>query len=246
MRIVRRKLRFVCGAVVRAPRVGVTASRTKEGAHRVTESMTNALALAGAELVMLDYPLDEVEIGRLMGTLDGVIFAGGPDVHPRYFGQPIDPYCGEIDEERDVLEMYLMKRVMQTGIPALGVCRGMQVMNIALGGSIYQDVVYSMGLVHRQPEGIRYFHDVIFSGDTALRAWAGSERYPVNSYHHQAVDRLADGLVPAAYAPDGLLEAFERPASRFFVGVQWHPEVSYSADAFSRRIFERFLEACRG
>lgn len=230
-----------------APRIGVTASRTKENpdVHRVTENMTRAMALAGAEMITLDFPLNKEEIDRIFPTLDGVIFAGGPDTHPKYYGQEIDPYCGEINEERDELEMYLMKLVMAADLPALGVCRGMQAINVALGGTLHQDVVHHLGLIHRQPEGTRYFHDIIFEGDSVLRSLVPSARYPVNSYHHQAVDRLADGLVATAYNPDGLIEAYERPASRFLMGVQWHPEVSYTADSFSRKIFARFLEACR-
>lgn len=231
---------------MRAPRVGVTASRTKDdpNVHRVTENMTRAVAAAGAEMITLDFPLDEAALETILPTLDGIIFAGGPDVHPKYFGQEVDPHCGTINEERDVLELYLMKWAMEKDIPVLGVCRGMQLINVALGGTLDQDVVHHLGLVHRQPEGIRYFHDVIFEGDSRLRRLVSSARYPVNSFHHQAVERLADGLTATAYNPDGLIEAYERPASRFLMGVQWHPEVSYFADSFSRKIFQIFLEAC--
>ena len=230
-----------------APRIGVTASATKEDAsiHRVPENLTRTMELAGAEMITLDYPLNKEEINRIFPTLDGVIMAGGPDVHPKYFGQEIDPYCGTIAEDRDVMELYVMKRVMEADMPVLGVCRGMQLINIALGGTIHQDVVHHMNIVHRQGEGIRYWHDIVFEGESMLRRLVPSEHYPVNSYHHQAVDALADGLIPTAYSPDGLIEAYERPASKFLMGVQWHPEVSYTADSFSRKIFARFLEACK-
>ena len=248
MRIVQRKLRFVCGEGMSALRIGVTASRTKESpdVHAVTVRMTEAVARAGAEMITLDWPHNEQELEKLLPTLDGIILAGGPDMHPRHFGQEIDPYCGEINEERDLLELYLMKWAMEKDIPVLGVCRGMQVINVALGGTLHQDIVHHLGLVHRQGDGVRYFHDVIFSGESRLSALVPSERYPVNSYHHQAVDRLADGLIATAWSPDGILEAYERPASRFVMGVQWHPEVSYTIDSFSRKIFAAFLEACRG
>lgn len=242
-----RKLRFVCGKGMSALRIGVTASRTNEdpNVHRVTKNMTNAMAATDAEMITLDFPLNQAEIDRIFPTLDGIIFAGGPDVHPRYFGQEIDPYCGEINEERDILELYLMEKTMQADLPALGVCRGMQLINIALGGTLHQDVVHHLNIVHRQPEGTRYYHDVIFEGESILRSLVPSTRYPVNSFHHQAVDRLADGLIATAYNPDGLIEAYERPASRFLMGVQWHPEVSYFEDSFSRKIFSAFLDACR-
>ena len=232
---------------MRPPRIGVTASTTKEdkNIHRVTQNMTKSVAAAGADMITLDFPLDAADLERVLPALDGVIIAGGPDMHPKYFGQEIDPYCGTITEDRDIMELYVMKWAMENDIPVLGVCRGMQLINVALGGTLHQDVVHHMGIVHRQSEGMVYWHDAVFEGDSMLRRLVGSERYPVNSYHHQAVDALADGLVATAYNPDGLIEAYERPASRFLMAVQWHPEVSYFKDSFSRKIFDRFLEACR-
>lgn len=231
---------------MRPLRIGVTASRTKEdpNVHRVTVNMTKAMAATGAEMVTLDYPLNIEEMERVFPTLDGVIIAGGPDMHPKYYGQEIDPYCGEPDEERDELEVYLIHKAAAADLPMLGVCRGMQVINAALGGTLHQDVVHHMGIVHRQPEGILYYHDILFDGDSVLRRLVSSERYPVNSFHHQAVNRLADGLKATAWNPDGLIEAYEKPGARFLMGVQWHPEVSYFNDSFSRRIFSVFLEAC--
>lgn len=230
-----------------APRVGVTPSRSKENPelHQVTANMLKAIELAGGEAVVLDYPMDEKTLPAVLDTLDGLILAGGPDVHPRYFGQEIDPNCGEICEDRDILELYLMKWAMERDVPVLGVCRGAQVINIALGGDIHQDLVHNQGLVHRQDASMRYFHDVVFEGDSMLRRMVPSKRYPVNSYHHQAVRRVADGLVVTACAPDGVVEAFERPASRFLMGVQWHPESSYAADHLSREIFRAFMDACK-
>ena len=232
---------------MRPLRIGVTASATKEdpNVHRVTVNMTNSLRAAGVDLVTLDFPLDKADIDKVLPALDGLIMAGGPDVHPKHYGQEVDPYCGAINEPRDELELYLMKWAMETDIPVLGVCRGMQMINVALGGTLHQDVVHHMGILHRQTEGMLYWHDVIFEGDSMLRRLVPSVRYPVNSFHHQAVDRLADGLIATAYNPDGLIEAYERPASRFLMAVQWHPEVSYMKDSFSRKIFEAFFEACR-
>jgi len=230
-----------------ALRIGVTPSRSSEdpALHRVTERMVYAVEAAGGEVVALDYPLDISVLEKVLPGLDGLILAGGPDMHPRYFMQELDPHCGKIDEERDELEIYLMKWAMERDIPLLGVCRGMQVINIALGGDIFQDIVYSKGLIHRQDSDMTYFHDVIIEEGTLLRSLIPSQRYPVNSYHHQAVDRVADGLIVSAAAPDGIIEAIERPASRFLLGVQWHPETSYRADVFSRRIFDAFMKACR-
>ncbi len=228
-------------------RIGVTPSRKKEDIsyHYVTERMMQAVEASGGEVVMLDYPMNEKALAPTLDTIDGLILAGGPDMHPKYFSQELAPYCGEIIEERDILELYLMEWAVKKDVPTLGVCRGMQVMNIALGGDIFQDIVHSQGLVHRQSDTMRYFHDVNIMGDSILRSLIPSVRYPVNSYHHQAVDRVAEGLIVSAVAPDGIIEAIERPASRFMLGVQWHPEISYFKDVFSRRIFKAFMKACQ-
>ena len=231
-----------------ALRIGVTMNRRKDdpSLHWVTPNMVNAVTSAGAEIVGLDYPAREEELLSILPTLDGLILAGGPDVHPRYFGEEIDPHCGLIVEDRDEMELFLTRWAFEHDFPTLGVCRGMQVMNIALGGNIWQDIVHPLGLVHRQTDDMRYFHDVIFEGEGILRGLVSSDRYPVNSYHHQAVKRVADGLTATAHAPDGVIEAIEQKDMRFFLGVQWHPESSYCADSFSKKIFAAFLGACRG
>lgn len=228
-------------------RIGVTPSGVRDcpGEVRVTVNMVHALEASGAEVVTLYYPMDKAAIDAVLPTLDGLVMAGGPDIHPRYFGQEPDPHLGEVVDARDELEIYLMKWAMETDIPTLGVCRGCQVINVALGGTLHQDLVHNQGLIHRQGEGIRYWHDAIFEGQSILRSIVPSDRYPVNSYHHQAVDRLAEGLIATAYSNDGVIEAYERPASRFLLGVQWHPESSFDADFLSREIFRVFLDACR-
>lgn len=228
-------------------RIGVTPSAVKDspGEVRVTANMVHAVEASGAEVVTLYYPMDKSVIDATLPTLDGLIMAGGPDVHPRHFGQEPDPNLGVVTEERDELELYVMKWAMETDIPVLGVCRGCQLINVALGGTLHQDLVHNQHMIHRQGEGIRYWHDVVFEGPSVLRSLVPSDRYPTNSFHHQAVDRPADGLVVTAYSANGVIEAFERPASRFLMGVQWHPESSFDADFLSREIFRVFLDACR-
>lgn len=230
-----------------ALRIGVTVNRREEdhSVHYVTEKMVHAVEASGAVVVPIDYPMNRETLPALLDSIDGLILAGGPDVHPKHFGEEVDPHCGVIVEERDELELYLARWAAEKDFPTLGVCRGMQVMNIALGGDVWQDIVHRLGIVHRQTNDIRYFHDVVFDGESILRTLTPSVRYPVNSYHHQAVRRVADGLTVTAHTPDGLIEAFEKKGARFFMGVQWHPESSYDHDGFSRKIFAAFMKACR-
>lgn len=227
-------------------RVGVTPSAVKDNParHEPTADMLRSMVASGIEPVTLDYPMNRETLPSVLSTLSGLIFAGGPDVHPRHFGQELDPNIGTIVEERDELELYLMDWALARRLPILGVCRGMQLINIALGGTLHQDLVHNQGLVHRQTSDMVYFHDVIFEGPSMLREMVSSERYPVNSYHHQAVDRIADGLAITARAPDGVIEAYEGTGEQFILGLQWHPEDTYERDALSRRIFQRFVRAC--
>lgn len=247
MRRMQRKLRGMRGQTMSALRIGVTVNRRQEdhSVHYVTEKMIYAVEASGGEVVPLDYPMKPEMLTPALASIDGLILSGGPDVHPRHFGEEIDPYCGEIIEERDELELFLAHWAVENDVPTLGVCRGMQVMNIALGGDIWQDIVHPLGLIHRQEDDVRYFHDIVLEGNGFFRKMIASERYPVNSYHHQAVRRLGAGLTAAACAPDGIVEAIEKKDARFFVGVQWHPEISFSADSFSRKIFDAFMAACR-
>lgn len=243
----RRKLRSLREESMRTVRVGVTPSLGKidPAQHAPTSDMVHSMVSSGMEPVVLDYPMNEKELLPVLDTLDGIIFAGGPDVHPRHFGQEVDPNIGTILEERDELELFLMKWVSERKLPILGVCRGMQLINVALGGTLHQDLVHNQGLIHRQTTDMVYFHDIIFDGPSMLREMVSSERYPTNSYHHQAVDRIAESLKVTAHAPDGIIEAYEGTGDQFILGTQWHPEDSYDNDALSRRIFLRFAEVCR-
>jgi putative glutamine amidotransferase len=153
----------------------------------------------------------------------------------------------EIDSERDALELDLARRAHAEGKPLLGICRGQQVMNVALGGSLWVDIPSQVGsgVMHRQAGASRqaYLHTVEVCAGTRLADLLGTGQGPVNSIHHQAVERLAEGLVVNALAPDGLIEGLEDPCHPFFLGVQWHPEELYTQDPAARRLFQAFADA---
>ncbi len=184
--------------------------------------------------------------------LDGVLLAGGVDMHPRTFGAESHPKLGNTDADRDEVELTLARWALDDGKPLFGLCRGLQVINVAQGGTLFQD------LEAECPEAIKhdYFptagfardylaHDVTLTDGTRLAAVLGGPRVMVNSMHHQGIRELGRSLVASAHAPDGLIEAVERPGDAFAVGVQWHPEMLEATDPKTRQLFVEFIDAAR-
>ncbi len=208
---------------------------------------------AHAQPVM--FPLaaaDQIE--DLLNLVDGVMLTGSPsNVHPAHFGATLADRSLPLDEQRDELTLALVQACLAQGVPLLGICRGFQEINVAMGGTLHQHVHALPGhLDHREsPEGsydLQYgpSHAVRFTQGSAFARWARAEVVPVNSLHGQGIDRLAQGLRALGHAPDGLVEAFEvEDAKGFAYAVQWHPEWKASENSFYAAIFEAFGEACR-
>ncbi|MEU9755883.1 gamma-glutamyl-gamma-aminobutyrate hydrolase family protein [Streptomyces althioticus] len=155
----------------------------------------------------------------VVARLDGLVIAGGPDVEPVRYGAEPDPRTGPPARERDAWELALIAAALERGVPLLGICRGMQLLNVALGGTLIQHVDG-----HAEVPGVFGRHPVKPVPGTRY-ADAVPEETSVPTYHHQAVDRLGTGLIPSAYAEDGTVEAVELPAPAWVLGVQWHPEM---------------------
>lgn len=176
---------------------------------------------------------------------DGMIFCGGSDIHPKYYGEEINGSV-EIDEERDRTEIALMKKFMQTGKPILGICRGMQLLNVVLGGTLIQDIPQVKE--HRREGTIELTHEVIAKKGSLFEETYG-ERFCVNSYHHQALDQLGEGvLVTLRSADDRVIEGCEHATKPYF-GVQWHPErmcldLEREDTINGIKIFEKFIKMC--
>lgn len=220
------------------PRIALTVSAAQTPQNiAARERYVRALRGAGADVVVLE-PGDAVPAG-----VAGVCFAGGPDVHPRRYGEvDVDGRCGPIDEQRDELELSLARRALDADLPVLGVCRGFQLLNVAFGGSL---VMHVEG--HQVTGDAVIEHTVDVPAGTRLARATAPGATRVNSRHHQAVtpDRLAASL-RATVVHDGLVEAFESDAHRWVVGVQWHPERTAEVDASAARIFAAFVaEASR-
>lgn len=221
------------------PRIGITSWHYRDDEERweaVLDAYTRAVLEAGGLPVILpilpaEPALSSVEgpalIEESLETIEGLIMTGGADIHPSFYGQIVLERCGEIDEERDRFELELIHAARGRDLPFLGICRGLQVLNVALGGSLYQDLSYRQGTdpAHLSPRERRGepAHSVTIAAGSQLAEIIGSEELPVTSTHHQIIRDLAPGLEVSAVAPDGVIEAIEGPG-RFVVAVQWHPE----------------------
>ena len=202
---------------------------------------------AGGVPLMLPLTEDEEELDRLAGLCDGFLLTGGQDVGPDVYGAPHSALCGELCPARDAMERRLLALARAQDKPVLGICRGIQFLNAALGGTLWQDLPGQCPspVDHHQTGAYeKPIHTVRLLPDTPLANLLQREVLPVNSYHHQAVRALAPGLAPMAVAPDGIVEAVYEPGRRFVWAVQWHPEFSWKADEASRRIFAAFVGAC--
>ena len=227
--------------------IGVTASLKENGAQSCGLEYLSALTGCGAMPVVLPVTEDEELLRAYVQALDGFVFTGGGDVDPMLFGQWQRPACGSITPLRDAHELALARLLARERKPVLGICRGVQVLNVALGGTLYQDIdteVSSEHIAHRQKQPFSYVsHPVDVVPGTLLHRVLGTERVMVNSLHHQAIHRPGAWKV-CALAPDGLVEAAELPGHPFFLGVQWHPEQLQQRDAASWALFSAFVDAC--
>ncbi|MDO4325757.1 MAG: gamma-glutamyl-gamma-aminobutyrate hydrolase family protein [bacterium] len=201
---------------------------------------------AGGIPVMLPLADDAAVIMELVEKMDGFLFTGGQDVSPKLYGEEKLPQCGECSIERDRMEKNLLEAVLDADKPVLGICRGIQFINAALGGTLYQDLPSQHpGEVehHMTPPYDREIHRVSVVEGTFLAEIMREKVIGVNSYHHQAVKRLASCLKTAAVSEDGLIEALYMPDKKWVAAVQWHPEFSYQKDPNAAAIFERFVKA---
>lgn len=209
------------------------------------EGYLNGVSQAGGEPRIIDYvdfPLDTVE--ALADALDGMVFTGGKDVDPANYGAQPWPETGPVIPARDALEIPLLRALIARGKPILGICRGLQVINVALGGTLIQHVPKVYGTVHQQGKDSPLFsHEVDIVPGSRVAQIFGVTTLATNSYHHQSADRVAPGLVISARARDGVVEALEAPGDQFLVCLQWHPEKTLGMDEFSFKPFQALLAA---
>ena len=205
------------------------------------------VAAAGGLPVMLPLEDGGAELDQLCGLCDGFVLTGGHDVGPEFYGAERLPACGATSPERDRMEAGVLRRAMAADKPVLGICRGLQFINAALGGTLWQDLPsqHPSEIIHRQTAPYDApSHEVRLLPGSPLEALLGRESLGVNSYHHQAIRDLASPLEAMAVSPDGLIEAIRHPGQRFLWGVQWHPEFAWRSDPAAAAIFRAFVESC--
>ena len=243
------------GSVSRFPLIGVTTSTTV-GKHPerayVNSAYLRAVQTAGGVPLPLPPPLDARAQQELLARCDGYLLTGGGDLDPATFNEPPHPTLYEVAPARDRLELALVHHAMAAKKPLLAICRGIQVLNVALGGSLFQDVASDPGsqIQHQQEKDDKPrnepTHPVKVVAGSRLAQVLGTTELLVNSMHHQAVRAVGRGLIPVAFAPDMIVEGVElEEPDPFVLGVQWHPEELTDTDPSARRLFSALVAACR-
>ncbi|MFT5430298.1 MAG: putative glutamine amidotransferase [Myxococcota bacterium] len=239
---------------MQAPIIGISAnlfaakprdSYTGKALQLADQSMVDRVLAVGGLPIIVPITCDPTHISRLSREIDGLILSGGADVDPTSYGSSDQQWPGQ--PRRDRYEVALIEAVRERDLPILAICRGIQILNVAFGGTLLSH------LPSDRPGPVAHRNNELYDGNThGIRVAADSiiadilgagEGLTVNSVHHQGIDRLGDGLDAVAWAPDGLIEAVVAPADRWTVGVQWHPE--WDARKEHVALFERFVEASR-
>ncbi|WP_207729289.1 gamma-glutamyl-gamma-aminobutyrate hydrolase family protein [Clostridium sp. 'deep sea'] len=228
------------------PMIGITCFYDwKNEVMRQNQTYVNAVHKAGGIPVLLPSVNDEEVIQGMLDGIDGLLVSGGPDVGAHLFGEEPHKDLGGISPLMDEFEIELIRRAAAQNVPILGICRGEQVLNIALGGTLYQDIYSQLDttIQHRQQAPRQYAaHSVKIEEDSKLAELLGTE-IRVNSYHHQAVKDVAPGLKVVAYAPDRIIEAIEsKNKEEFIIGVQWHPEGMWNSSYNYDNLFNEFIK----
>jgi len=235
---------------MKKPLIGITTRNGKDSDSHPTVSLqhsyVNAIAQAGGLVIPIPSMLSEEDFLQLYSQLDGILFSGGGDISLDYFDGSDHPRIGGVDDARDTSELSLMRAAANDGKPILGICRGAQVMNVALGGTLYTHVIDQLpgAIDHEYPGNLRkvIVHPVNVDETTRAAEIFGETLLRVNSLHHQGLKDIAPPLRVAGHAPDGLVEVVEIPDHPFAVSVQWHPEWLTDQQP-TRNLFRRFVEA---
>jgi putative glutamine amidotransferase len=242
------------GTAMRKPLIGLTCTRnpsnTGNPALAVDEAYTRAVSQAGGLPVLVPLGLNDETLREIISHLDGILFTGGGDVAPGQYGSPDHPLVHSIDLDRDRVEISLFHEATSRELPLLGICRGLQLINVACGGTLYEDILdQKPGALQHQWGGLQprhyHAHSVEVADGSCLHKVLDAPTISVNSLHHQGINRLGQGLISSAYSPDGLIEGIELSGYPYGLAVQWHPEW-LPDQAEMRQLFRSLVEATGG
>lgn len=231
------------------PSIGITIGYDdrRAGIHELRHEYVGSVEETGA-LPLVLVPGKPEDAPAFLDRLDGLLLSGGSDVDPALYGRPPHPKLGKVIRERDDFELALCREALQRDLPVLAICRGQQVLNVATGGTLVQDLPSDVGSMDHDPRRQRWqvAHDVRIVPGTRLFEILGRDKVSVNSFHHQAVENLGAGLVVSARSEkDDVIEGIEMPGRRFVLGVQWHPESFLGRPDGFRPLFEALSAATR-
>lgn len=229
------------------PLIGISMNYSDKK-YVINEPYVKAIVEAGGIPYCIPFGIEE-DAEQIIDLLDGLLLTGGVDIHPHYFGEEPHPKLGKVIQARDYNEMILIQAALKKKLPVFAICRGIQILNVALGGSLYQDIeaqYCTEPLLHKQ-NAARYetAHFIKIDKQSKLFEIVQSEKIAVNSLHHQAVKDVASSLKITAVSSDGIVEAAEMKDYPFCIAVQWHPEeMATAGDDCSKRLFQEFIKAC--
>jgi putative glutamine amidotransferase len=233
---------------VMKPVIGVTSHVELDYKHTLSNDYIESILAAGGVPVILPIGIDS-DVSLIVEKIDGLVVTGGGDIDPFLFGEEPHPKLGMISPGRDSFEMAIINEMLKANKPILAICRGIQILNIAVGGDMYQDIYSQIKeplLQHSQKALKSHLaHYVNITENSLLESIAGQRQIKVNTYHHQAVRNVPKPLVVSGVASDGVIEAIESTEHTFVLGVQWHPEpLAVAGDSVGTKIFERFVKSC--
>ena len=231
------------------PIIGVTTDVDETGSQFTRLAYIEAVQKAGGVPIILPTGNDQ-DVEQICRMLNGLLLTGGGDVDPSYFNEDPDPKLGDVTPERDSIELLLVSHMLKADKPILGICRGMQLLNIHFGGTVYQDLDSQYGdtlIKHSQKARSEFpTHSVTVKPQTKYHLIVNEDHIRVNSFHHQALKGIGGPLIVSGESPDGVAEAVESTEHAFVLGLQWHPELLLKRqDANSAKLFAAFIDACR-
>lgn len=230
------------------PIIGITSSYDREvGRIFLSHYYIEAVEAAGGLPLVLPCILPEDHVEQVLNSIHGLILSGGVDVDPLLFGEEPLPAMGDICPRRDRLELMLTRRALALNMPVLGICRGVQILNIAAGGKVIQDIGSTMkGTFKHQQQAPRWYgtHTIRTLPGSKLAAILGEEMV-VNTFHHQAVGEVAEEFAVSAWSLDGVVEGIESKKHRYVLGLQSHPECMWNYDPRILGLFQSFIQACK-